>query len=94
MIKTSWWGSSEFGAKSNRLPDFIFDTLLFGAILYFSRFNDFVFERRLLMSLLAGLGLAFVAGLSRYLLKPRVDLWKASIKKRRAEKSNSLNNLG
>jgi len=86
MFKSSWWSSTEFGAKSNRLPDFIFDTLLFGAILFFAKFQTLAIEKRLLLSFLVGMGLAFVAGITRHLLKPSVDKWKASIKKRSAEK--------
>jgi hypothetical protein len=93
MVKSSWWRSSEFGAKANRLPDFIFDTLLFGTAFFFLRFQTIAIEKGLLLSFLVGIGLAFVAGLARYLLKPSVDKWKLALKKRRDGKSRGLNNL-
>ena len=81
-------------AKSEWIVNFIFDTALFGTIFFLSKFAGFAFEKRFLLSLLVGMGLGVVAGFVRYLLKPSIDKWKASIKKRRAEKRNSLNNLG
>jgi hypothetical protein len=94
MEKFGWWRSTEFGSKSNRLPDFIFDTVLYGIVFFFSKFQAIAIEKRLLFSLLVGMTAALVAGFARYLLKPSVDKWKASIKKRRVEKRESLNNLG
>jgi len=81
-------------AKYKWIVAFIFDTILYGTIFYFSKFSNLVLERRFLLSLLVGLGLALVAGLARYLLNPWVNKCKASIKKRSAEKRSGLNNLG
>ena len=58
-----------------------------------TKFSDLFLEKRILMSLLLGLIMAILAGLLRYLLKPRVDLWKAALKRKRAEKKNGIDNL-
>jgi hypothetical protein len=73
-------------AKSKWIVNLIFDTALFGAIFFFSKFASIAFERRLLLSLLVGIGLGLAAGVARYLLKPSLDRWKIAIKKKRAEK--------
>jgi hypothetical protein len=76
--------------KTKKIASFAFNTVLFGVIYFLWDFRSVAFPWRIVESLLLGLVAASIVLLLGKLIDKPLDRWKASIKKRRAEKETAL----